>query len=394
MPENSKFRPNLFPSVTLKISFITSMGAYPWGGSEELWHHAAVSMQRNGISVSAHYPSIRGWHPKMDELVNAGVAVHGYGLKNTRFNGWASALRGRLSTHQIAMPWPTHGSWKNADLVVVSQGGISDGLNWLQTLRAEKIPYAIIVQANAVASWPSDEIATQLRECYESAHKVFFVSDDNLRLFRTQVAYTAQNAEVVWNPLNPSTPKHPLPWPESLNQQLNIAMVGRIEPFAKGQDLALEAFASQPIRNLPIHLSVYGQGPWASTCQLLIDQWHLNNVSMRGHAAPTEIWQNHHALLLPSRHEGTSLAMLEALWLGRPVITSRVAGAISEIIDGENGYFIADSSADSLESTIIKAWESKSMLNQFGTNGAKRIRERIPINPGETLARKILELAS
>jgi glycosyltransferase involved in cell wall biosynthesis len=170
-------------------------------------------------------------------------------------------------------------------------------------------------------------------------------------------------------------------------------MVGRVEPFAKGQDLALEAFASSSIRELPISLSIYGHGPWSSTCQRLIDQWRLVNVRMLGHAIPSDIWQDHHALLLPSRHEGTSLAMLEALWLGRPVLTTHVAGAISEIVDGFNGYFIRDSSSESVVEAIMRAWNSKADLMNQGTNAAKRVRERMPHDPVETLAKNIVLLA-
>jgi glycosyltransferase involved in cell wall biosynthesis len=329
----------------------------------------------------------------MDELVSTGVSVHGYGLKNARWNGWAGALNAKLIGSKISAPYPAPGLWIDADLVVVSQGGISDGLSWLETLRIRKKPYVIVVQANAVASWPNDKHASLLRDCYESAKKVFFVSQDNLRLFRTQVGYTADNLEVVWNPLNTSTPKNPLPWPNHDGNQLKLAMVGRIEPFAKGQDLALEAFASSRIRDLPISLSIYGQGPWSSTCQRLIDQWRLGNVRMLGHASPSDIWQNHHALLLPSRHEGTSLAMLEALWLGRPVLSTHVAGAISEIIEDQNGYFIRESSAESVAETILKAWHSRSNLKAKGSYAATHIRERMPKDPAETLAEKIVHLA-
>ncbi len=369
------------------------MAAYPWGGSEELWQRAAISLKNSNHTVSAHYHVSRGWHTKMDELVRAGVSVHGYGLKNARLNGWAGALNAKLIGSKISAPYPAPGRWSDADLVVVSQGGISDGLSWLETLRIKKIPYVIVVQANAVASWPNDRQASLLRECYESATKVFFVSQDNLRLFRTQVAYTADNLEVAWNPLNTSTPSNPLPWPHCSNDRLKLAMVGRVEPFAKGQDLALEAFASSSIRDLPISLSIYGQGPWSSTCQRLIEQWSLDNVRMLGHATPNEIWQDHHALLLPSRHEGTSLAMLEALWLGRPVLSTHVAGAISEIIDDKNGYFIRESSAESVADTILKAWHLRSSLQAMGSYAATHIRHRMPHDPAENLAEKIMLLA-
>jgi glycosyltransferase involved in cell wall biosynthesis len=376
----------------LKISFITSMGAYPWGGSEELWQMAARNLSAEGYKVTALYPIGRGWHSKMDELVRDGVSVSGFGLKNPRLNGWAAALHGKLAGETAPTPWPAPGQWRKSDLVVISQGGISDGLPWLETALDTGSPYAVIVQANMVAGWPDDKMAERLRRAYAGARRVYFVSEDTLRLFRIQIAYEADNAEVIWNPLNPATPRSPMDWPDAETEGLNLAMVGRIEPFAKGQDLALESFANKRIRDLPIHLSIYGEGPWTSTCQRNIKRLELENVVMRGTATPLNVWQKHHALLLPSRHEGTALVMLEALWLGRPVITTRVAGALSEITDGHNGYFINDTSAEAVTEGLLRTWNGMSTLQQLGANGARLLRERMPSDPGAVLAKKLREL--
>jgi glycosyltransferase involved in cell wall biosynthesis len=355
---------------------------------------AARNLSAEGYKVTALYPIGRGWHSKMDELVRDGVSVSGFGLKNPRLNGWAAALHGKLAGETAPTPWPAPGQWRKSDLVVISQGGISDGLPWLETALDTGSPYAVIVQANMVAGWPDDKMAERLRRAYAGARRVYFVSEDNLRLFRIQVSYEADNAEVIWNPLNPTTPSAPLPWPQKTEDRFNIAMVGRIEPFAKGQDLALEAFAEERIRDLPILLSIYGEGPWSATCQRNITRLGLEKVAMYGRATPTEIWSKNHALLLPSRHEGTSLAMLEALWLGRPILASAVAGALSEIMEGTNGYFIREPSAACVADVLLRAWAARNSLEKLGSQGAEHLRARMPVDPGATLAGKLIELIS
>lgn len=376
----------------MKISFITSMAAYQWGGSEELWYEAARALRRDNHEVSAYYPIQRGWHHKLEELVRDGVSVRAYGLMNPTLNGWAAAIHGKLTGQTTPSPWPVSDHWRKSDLVVVSQGGISDGLSWLEAANKAGLTYTTIIQANMSAGWPDDVTADRLRRAYTGARRVHFVSDDNLRLFRIQVADEAHNAEVIWNPLNQTTPSTPLHWPTTLGDQLNLAMVGRIEPFAKGQDLALEAFADERIRKLPISLSIYGDGPWSATCQRNIARLELNKVAMCGSSSPSKIWNNHHALLLPSRHEGTSLVMLEALWLGRPVLTTAVAGALSEIIDGTNGFFIADTSVNAVTQTLLRAWEARNSLEQLGSQGAEHLRARMPADPGSVLAAKLIQL--
>jgi glycosyltransferase involved in cell wall biosynthesis len=376
----------------MHISFITSMASYPWGGSEELWHMAARCLVREGNVVAALYPAVRGWHPKMDELVGDGISVAAFGLRNQRLDGWASAAYSKLTGRAARIPWPQPGGWRKSDLVVISQGSISDGLPWLETVFEAGVPYAIIVQANTVVGWPGDPLARRLRRVYAAARRAYFVSEDNLRLFRTQVDYEGENLELIWNPLNPSTPREPLPWPDHEDSDLKLAIVGRIDPLAKGQDLALEAFADERLRRRPVQLSIFGRGPWEDTCQRIIDRHRLHNVTMRGLASPSAIWQNHHALLLPSRFEGMALVMLEALWLGRPVLATRVAGALSEIIDGENGYFIGESSSDSVVECVVRACDHFDSLPQLGVSGAERIRKRMPNDPGAVLAEKLRHL--
>jgi hypothetical protein len=71
-----------------------------------------------------------------------------------------------------------------------------------------------------------------------------------------------------------------------------------------------------------------------------------------------------------------------------------VAGALSEIVDGYNGYFINDTSAEALTDSLLRAWTEKSGLHQLGANGARYLRERMPANPGAVLADKLRGLTS
>ncbi|MEO8614565.1 MAG: glycosyltransferase family 4 protein [Luteolibacter sp.] len=376
----------------MQISIVTTMGVLPWAGSEELWFLAALAMAEHGTQVEVCYPVIRGWAPKMDTLRQAGIEIHGYGTHNHRLNGWTSAFNAKFRGSQGQLPFPSPGNWKQADLVVVSQGGISDGLGWIEYLAQNGLPFAIICQANTVASWPDDLLAARLRAAYSAAKRVFFVSEDNLRLFRTQTAYDVNNAEVIWNPLQSGTPALPLPWPGGQETVLKLAMVGRMEPFAKGQDLLIEALADPEIRKLPIEVNLHCHGPWEATCRRLIEQLDLDRVKLAPYATPEEIWTLNHALLLPSRHEGMSLAMLEAMWLGRPVIATAVAGAISEIIDGESGFLIPGASTALVIDALRSAWEQRHRLESMGTQAAERLRNRMPADPGSTLAGKLAAL--
>ena len=55
--------------------------------------------------------------------------------------------------------------------------------------------------------------------------------------------------------------------------------------------------------------------------------------------------------LLTSRHEGFCIVAMEALAFGMPVISTRVAGVVEYLKEGENGFFI-ESDADDLAQAI------------------------------------------
>ena len=61
------------------------------------------------------------------------------------------------------------------------------------------------------------------------------------------------------------------------------------------------------------------------------------------------------AVVLPSYYrEGVPKILIEALAMGRPVITTDTPGCRETVIPGENGYFVQSRSADSLYKTLVQ----------------------------------------
>jgi len=373
----------------VKIGFVTTMNALPWAGSEELWYGAARQLRALGHDVEVYFPALRGWAPQQyTDLQAQGVRVQGYGWRSPRTNHLMGQIGRRWKRLPVSYPFPRNGHWQALDHVLVSQGACYDGLPWLDMLYRAGVPYTILCQANMESNWPDDETAELALDRYTAARRVCFVSEENRRLFCVQTGYEGDNTAVVWNPLQPSTPERPLPWPtpEDGDDRLKIAIVGRIEPFAKGQDLLIEVM-SQPLwRQRPIVATLFGRGPWKRTAERLITQRGLNNVVLGGFASPEQIWREHHLLALPSRHEGMSLAMLEAMWLGRPVLATAVAGALSEVEDGINGFLCAAPSVASWEAGMERAWQSRDRWADMGRAAASRLRARMPADPAKSLA--------
>ena len=377
----------------MKFSFITTMGVLPWAGSEELWHGAAYSLLHQRHQVYSYYPRARGWAKPLDQLKEAGGVIHPYGIGASSMEKFWFKLKQRFPlVPATAKIGTNHRDWRESDLVVISQGACIDGLDWLERIHNAGKHYVILCQANMECMWPDDHVVERMIRVYSAAKAVCFVSAENERLFRVQTGYEGANTSVVWNPLQPETPRGPMPWPDN-HEPWRMAMVGRIEPFAKGQDLMLEVLSMDKWRARNLRVTLYGKGPWEKTARKIIKQRKMENVQFGGYATLREIWSENHMLALPSRHEGMSLAMLEAMWLGRPVVATAVAGAISEIENGSTGFLASAASVDLWDHAMEEAWKKRNSWAIMGQAAAVRIRNRINGDPVQQFTAMLNSLA-
>lgn len=76
-------------------------------------------------------------------------------------------------------------------------------------------------------------------------------------------------------------------------------------------------------------------------------------------------------LLLSSYREGTPRCILEAMSMGRPIITTNTPGCRETVIEGDNGYLVSVKNIDSLVTAIEKFIDNPDLIKKMG----KRSRE-------------------
>jgi len=360
------------------LAFVSTMAAYPWGGSEELWSATALALARRGHRVSA---SVQRWSPTGAPLVrlrNGGVRV------TERSAGYARRVLsefGRVSG--VDVDTRLREGWLRREapaLVCISSGDMATGAPWMAACRRLGVPYVSLGHSNSERWWPDDASAGELRELLQAAACCFFVAEGNLRLLEVQLAARLENAEIVRNPCRVRAGAV-LPWPDAPSGgPLRLACVGRLYPPAKGQDLAIRALALPEWRGRDVTLSFFGTGPHAGALERLAAIVGVGDrVEFRGYVSGIEdIWSDHHALFLPSRSEGLPLVLVEAMACGRPAIVTAVAGNPEVVLDGETGFLAAAPTVPLVADALERAWARRSEWQQIGERAARHIGELMP----------------
>jgi glycosyltransferase involved in cell wall biosynthesis len=120
----------------------------------------------------------------------------------------------------------------------------------------------------------------------------------------------------AFTPVGPLAPREPEPL---------VVQVGRLS-IQKGQDRALRALASLADRS--VRLRFVGEGPQRVALeQLAIELGVRDRVEYAGSVDPRPHLRCADVVILPSRWEGMSLVLLEAMAVGAPVIASSCGGS-------------------------------------------------------------------
>jgi glycosyltransferase involved in cell wall biosynthesis len=359
------------------------MDQAPWGGSEELWAQAAGCLARSGIRVSANVVAWPHARAPLARLAQAGGRI----VERPR-------LPGALQLAWRRYFGPPEYRWLDSlhpDLVVISQGNNMDGLGWMRACARRGFRYAAVVQNAGPSIWPNDEAAATAAVAYRGACRNFFVSNANLRLTETQIASTLPNARVVRNPfLVPYDVV--VPWPAD-DRTTKLACVARLEPGSKGQDILFEVLRQSKWRDRPLEVTLFGGGDSAKSLRALKHLFDVRNVHFAGFVPDVpSIWASHHALVLPSRHEGLPLSLVEAMLCARPAIVTDVAGNAELVDDNVTGFVAAAPTPYFLDEALERAWSRRAEWRALGAAAARSVRDAVPPDPAATFARELLRL--
>lgn len=210
------------------------------------------------------------------------------------------------------------------------------------------------------------------QQALSHSHKVFFQNPDDLKLFQDLKLLQPNLPTVVVNGSGVNvTDFNVLPFPVNTQNKskLSFLLIARLLGDKGVREYAEAAkLIKQQHPEVEFHLVGWiDENPLAIRQQEL-DQWVASNIlkywgkltDVRPAIAESSVY------VLPSYREGTPRTVLEAMAMGRAIITTDAPGCRETVIQGENGFLVEVKSVSSLVNAMQEFINNPALIEQMG----------------------------
>jgi len=193
----------------------------------------------------------------------------------------------------------------------------------------------------------------------------------------------ASRIKIIYNGLeiqNVSELNLPTDWPVSSAIPV-IGCVGRLS-LEKGQDILIQAMGKLNENGIQAHLVLLGEGQARTTLENQVNELNLSGqVHLLGARRDIPAWLSHFQIFtLPSRWEGISMALLEAMAAGVPVIATHVGGTPEVIRDHESGILVPPGEPAALAEALQHLLTDADLRHRLSEGARQRVREYFSID--------------
>lgn len=151
----------------------------------------------------------------------------------------------------------------------------------------------------------------------------------------------------------------------------------------KGGDLLVALAGAPEFRDVQFHFVTKAfQGPAA-------DNIHVYDGLKTNTAPMVELFRQADLFALPTRADSHSIASLEAMAMGLPVITTPTGGIVDIVEEGRTGYLIPRDDLAALADRLRRLRGDRALRLRMGAAGRQRVEERFN---GETIADTVVGL--
>jgi colanic acid/amylovoran biosynthesis glycosyltransferase len=230
-----------------------------------------------------------------------------------------------------------------------------------------------------------DAHRTSVVELYRDRYKVMFEIAFRIvvvsRFMReTVISLGADPQKVVLNPYGPRDSFFSI----EPDYRRTVLSVGRFTDI-KANYLTLAAFARIAAEIPESRLVMVGDGELLETCKTLTKTWGIDDrVVFTGALPHAEVQTLFAQACCFAQHsvrpsygdaEGTPVAILEASAAGLPILSTRHAGIIDAVVDGETGYLVDEGDVDGMADRMKQMLSDSAMCRRMGASARNYIRE-------------------
>lgn len=161
----------------------------------------------------------------------------------------------------------------------------------------------------------------------------------------------------------------------------HVVTIGRLSQI-KGQDILLKAVALARPRLGALTVTLVGDGPTRPALEAQVAALGLEGVvrltgarqDVRGLLAAADLF------VLPSRSEGVSLALLEAMATGLPIVATAVGGTVEVTGPGRGGRLVPAESPEAMAQAMVELLGNRELMAAEGEAARHRVEEAFSLD--------------
>jgi sugar transferase (PEP-CTERM/EpsH1 system associated) len=218
---------------------------------------------------------------------------------------------------------------------------------------------------------------------YELADRVVTVSEEMRRYFATQTGFAAERIVLMKDGVDDEQFRPNDETRGRMRSRLGldaetvlVGSVARLDPV-KDFPTLFAASDRAVAAGLDLHVVLIGDGPERRALeQNAATLPHLRDrVTFLGNRSDVPEWLTAFDIfVLPSRFEGISVALLEAMALGLPAIASRVGGNGEVVDEGKTGLMFEAGDAAALTDALLQLGHDRDRRHAMGAKARERVR--------------------
>lgn len=210
------------------------------------------------------------------------------------------------------------------------------------------------------------------QQALSHSHKTFFQNPDDLKLFQKLKLIDHKAAAVVVNGSGVNVSDFnvlPLPLDHQQQPKISFLLIARLLVDKGVREYAAAAkLIKAEYPNVEFHLVGWIDDNPAAITQAELDTWVNNKIlnywgklsDVRPAIAASSVY------VLPSYREGTPRTVLEAMAMGRAIITTDAPGCRETVVNGQNGFLVEVKSVDSLVTAMQAFVQCPELIQQMG----------------------------